>query len=248
MHKKLLSVCAALAGTLALSAPAQALTTTWDAASGLLPDQVDPAWTLVDNAPADPVLNAGVLTLATTGFAQNMYYSMNGAELDFSGSAPYWLEGTVQWVSGTQAGGWYRAPIFMAMGFGNGNIAVLEIQQDALFIRNGNNSVGDYSAAFDTDGALHAYRMEVAGQGAGSLVQVFQDGNLVLSAGSVYGNGNGPVVIFGEASGISSGQSRWSHVSHNVAAVAVVPEPGSGALLLSGLGSLGWLVRKRRRA
>ena len=39
---------------------------TWDGASGLLPDEIIPAWTLVDTAsPEDPILTGGILTIAT---------------------------------------------------------------------------------------------------------------------------------------------------------------------------------------
>lgn len=238
--------CIALVCGLGLGSPAHALVTLWEASSGLLPDQVDPAWSLTDSAPAaDPVLSAGVLTLATGAQSQNMFYSMNGSDLDFSATGGYWLEGTMKFVSGSQAAGWNRAPAVMLMRFDNQNMAVLEIRQDSIFIRNGDNSIGAINNSVDTDGAFHTYRMEITGKSVGSVVNVYQNGLLVLSDNSVYSAAGAGSVAFGESSILATGTSQWTSFSHNAAAIAV-PEPATGTTLLTGC--LALAVRRRRRA
>ena len=69
-----LAVAAAVAGT-AGPAAAQPAEAVWEAASGLTPDQVCPAWTLTDTAPgADPVLANDALTLSTAAPSEDMLY------------------------------------------------------------------------------------------------------------------------------------------------------------------------------
>jgi hypothetical protein len=238
-------ICITLACGLGLGAPANALVTLWEASSGLLPDQVDPAWNLNDNAPAtDPVLSAGVLTLSTAAQAQNMFYNMTGSDLDFSATSGYWLEGTMRFVSGSNLAGWNRTPAVMGMVFAGGNRATLQIRQDSIFILNGDNTVGAINNSVDTDDAFHTYRMEIAGKTAGSIVNVYQDGLLVLTDNSVYNNGASTgSVAFGESSVLATGISEWTYFSHNAAAVAA-PEPATVTTLLAGCVALA--ARRRR--
>jgi len=92
------------ASGLLLATAAQAEIATWYASSGLLPTQASPAWTLTDNAnPEDPVLLDGVLTIATSAQGETMLYEMEGAAAALPASGPYWMEATMQYVSGNAA-------------------------------------------------------------------------------------------------------------------------------------------------
>ncbi|MFN0184130.1 MAG: PEPxxWA-CTERM sorting domain-containing protein [Aquabacterium sp.] len=239
---------AASALALALVPSAQALVTTWDGASNLLPEQVDPKWALVDEGAGSPSFAGGILTIQTTSnHSARQFYTMRGADLDFSGGAPFWLEAEMKYVSGSQTSGWWRAAGHMSFRFDNGRIAVLEIRKDLIYIRNGDNSAGD-TAVVDTDDAFHTYRMEAVGSGVGSILNVYQDGVLVLSDNAVYNAGGLASVSFGEASTLATGTTQWRRVSHNMAAVEAipVPEPGTWALLAAGLGAVGFAARRRR--
>jgi PEP-CTERM motif len=240
---------------LGLPGLAQALETHWSGASGLLPEAVDPRWTLVDEGAGSPSFASGVLTLSTptSSFTARQFYTMrndgSATDLDFSGPAPYWLEAEMRYVSGSQTSGWWRAPGHMSFRFDSGNLAVLEIRKDLIYIRNGDNSRGA-QLTIDTDDAFHTYRLEAVGQGAHSTVNVYYDGTLVMSDDALYSAGGVASVSFGEGSTLAGGVTQWRRVAHNMAAVAVpatpVPEPSTAGLaLLGGLTLWGW--RRARR-
>jgi hypothetical protein len=232
---------------LLLGSAAQAEIATWYASSGLLPNQASPAWTLVDTAnPENPVLENGVLTIGTSAQTELLYYKMDGAAAALPDSGPFWMEATMQYVSGAWNTSWWRAPALMSIRFDNGRLAIAEFRRDSVYLRAGDNTLGAINNSVDTDGAFHTYRMEVLGTSSGSTVNLFQDGQLILSDNSVYNAGSSLGVAFGEGSQLAYGVSRWTYVSHNMAAVASpVPEPASGALLL--LGALGVAATMHRR-
>lgn len=238
------------AAGLLLATAAQAEIATWYASSGLLPTQASPAWTLTDTAnPENPVLLDGVLTIATSAQGETMLYEMEGAAAALPASGPYWMEATMQYVSGAWNTSWWRAPALMAIRFDNGRLAIAEFRRDSIFLRAGDNTLGAINNSVDTDGAFHTYRMEVQGTTSGSIVNLFQDGQLILSDNSVYNSGSSLGVSFGESSVLAYGVSRWTYVSHNMAAVASpVPEPASGALLMLGALGVAATVRRRRQA
>lgn len=241
-----LTPCAAALGTalLMLGAPASAIEATWSASTGLLPDQAGLGWALTDNAsPEAPVLDGGVLALQTSSSSELMYYNLTGAALDMSAGAPYWIEGRVKYVSGGQTSGWWRAPIVFGIRADNGVTATLEIRNDLIFIRKGDNTLAQ-QAVVDTNGDFHTYRLEVAGSSVGSLVQVYQDGQLVLSQAAAWDTSSSANVFWGEASTLAYGRSEWTYVSTNLAAV---PEPATAALGLAGLGVIALRARRRHR-
>src|SRR5262252_8430471 len=93
----LLSILAALAGP----AAAQPTTSVWEAASNVGPEDVCPAWKLVDTAPtARPVLSDGQLVLATAAPEQDMFYMQTTALLQPLPD-PIVVEATVRFMSGT---------------------------------------------------------------------------------------------------------------------------------------------------
>jgi len=221
---------------------AQALVTVWDGSSNLMPNQVDANWNLTDEGGGSPSLSAGVLTIQTSGgHSARQFYQMTAT--DFSGGAPFWMEAEMKYVSGSQTAGWWRAPGHMSIR-NNGKFAILEIREDLIYLRDGDNS-RSVQAVVDTNGDFHVYKLEVLGNASTSLVNVYQDGNLLLSDASLYTGAAGSSVTFGEASTLASGTTLWKRVSHNVAAVAVVPEPETYALMLAGLGLVGFVARRR---
>jgi hypothetical protein len=247
MHLNLrpLAVTALLA-TMAL--PSHAAVVTWNAASGSMPDVAVPQWDLVDTAsPENPSLAAGVLKLGGSTLAERMYYSMDGADADFSGQSSYWLEARLRVNTQSLTAGWWRAPVTMGIGFAGGGLAIFELRRDYVYLRDGDNGRGAFSNLLDTDDEFHTWRMEVLGSSAGSTVNVYRDGNLVLSDNSVFNYGSGNRVFWGDASQIASGRSEWTHVSTNLAAAPAsnpVSAPGSLVLAAAGLLALGAMRRR----
>ena len=234
----LASLCAAT------SFSAQALVTIWDGSSNLLPNQADSNWVLIDEGGGTPDLSGGVLTIQTSGgHSSRQFYQMTATY--FSGGAPFWMEAEMKFVSGSQTAGWWRSGGHMSIR-NNGKFAILEIRNDLIYLRDGDNS-RSVQAVVDTDEAFHVYKLEVMGNATNSLVNVYQDGILVLSDPSLYSSGTGGAVTFGEASTLATGTTLWKRVSHNVAAVAVVPEPETYSLLLAGLGLVAYAVRRNKR-
>ena len=226
-----------------LGTTASAVEATWTAASGLLPDQAGLGWALTDNAsPEAPVLSNDVLTLQTSTNSELLHYSLDGAALDMDTATPYWIEARVKYVSGGQTAGWWRAPIFLGIRAANGVLATLEIRSDLIFTRQGDNSLGQ-QAVVDTNGDFHTYRLELAGTAPGSMVNVYQDGLLVLSDNAAYDTTGSARVFWGDASTLAFGRSDWTYVSTNLAAV---PEPTPAALFAAGLGVLAMRARRRR--
>lgn len=89
------------------------------------------------------------------------------------------------------------------------------------------------------DPLLSSLHLNFADPVVGGLLLVFNSSN------NFYGNsinvlawngGSGPIVAIGNQRGVAGA---------NFAALAPVPEPGSWALLLAGLGFMGWVARRR---
>ncbi len=219
--------CAFAALLATTAAPsAQAALVTWQASSGLTPDAAVPQWQLVDDAsPENPSLSGGVLTIGGNQIAEQMYYSMSGTDTDFSGGATYWLEARLRVNTQSWIADWWRAPVTMAIGFDGGGLAVFELRRDSIYLRNGNNSLGVLNNTVDTDTDFHLYRMEVLGSTAGSTVNVYQDGVLVLTDNSVFNFGSGNRVFWGDSSIIAGGRSEWTYVATNLAGGVTAPNP-----------------------
>src|ERR1051325_5089091 len=75
-------------------------TSEWFAASGLYPNQLNPAWNLEDTAtPEDPVLASGKLTISTSPREELMGYFQSNDVLNTSG--PFFFEARVRFISGS---------------------------------------------------------------------------------------------------------------------------------------------------
>ena len=160
-------------------------TVRWEASSGLLPDQENPAWILTDTAsPEDPVLGPTALTLATDPDNELMTYRQIEPAISIPDNLV--IEARLRVLSSSHSSASKRAAdiIFtQSPEFGNG----LFIGVDEIFLLVA-NAMKDVSAFVDTDDAFHTYRLEVDGVGN---ISVFYDNVLTLSGSSWSGPANG---------------------------------------------------------
>ena len=206
---------AALPFFAALARPvaAQPTQSVWEAASGLLPTQVCPAWTLVDTAAgADPTLGTGGLSLAT-GAGEDMLFLQSG--FDPVAPDPFVIEARMRFVSGTSAAS-NRAPAAIVVTAASNAGVFLGIGADEIFLT-ASGDVRGQSATVDTDGAAHTYHIEVTSAGA---VTVLYDGVPTLT-GTTYTNasvfGAARRLIWGEGADEASGSHVWESFKHNAA-------------------------------
>jgi hypothetical protein len=207
----------------------RAAVVTWEASSGLYPDQISPPYTLFDTAAADPVLSGGVLTLtSSTGALDLLGYDHSGAILDVPPNLQ--IEAAVRFVSGSSATP-NRAPIGIQFVTAPGATNFLFIEADTIFTNNPGDVRGP-SAPLDTDDAFHTYRIEVVGTGVGSPFNVFYDnGALPVLTGALINSGVGaPFIDWGDLSDSTGGVSEWQRFQHNAA--AAIPEASSLAMLI----------------
>lgn len=235
------AVAAALSVALIAGSSAKASIVTWQASSGITPDNISPPWALVDTAdPETPVLAGGVLTLSTSHTSESMYYIQNGPSIDTSKA--FFIEAQLKYVSGlsTQS---YRAPIHIGFTVAQNVGTALFIGEDEIFLATSNTGVSSKIPVLTTDD-FHTIRIEYDGAGG---VEVFHDGDSKLT-GSTFNSAsfNGPQqrIYWGELSSHTYGTSEWTSFVHNASAV---PEPGSALAL--GFGLCGWFgYRSRRRS
>lgn len=210
---------------LALSAPAAAQgVESWSPATGLLPDQVVPAWTFDTGfgpcSAATAALAGGVLRLdhASACNADTATYSMIAGGP--SGGLPpvYWLEGRARVVSSSQVDpdrgvtGLALAPPSWCPWLLELDLGELRLSWVTLELLG--------VVALDTSSAPRTYRLEVDVPGYTS--RVFVDGALVLTAAAPTGLGCfTPGVfqqqaVFGNLAPQEGGVSEWGEVRHNL--------------------------------
>ena len=199
----------------AARAHAQPTESAWQAAAGLRPDQVCPAWTLVDTAPgADPVLGNGKLVLATAAPAQDMYY-VQTTELESPLPDPIVVEAEVQFTSGTSNLN-NRGPVAVAITTAPNTGALFFVSDGEIFVT-ATGDVRGQRVAVDTASAPHTYHIEVTAAGA---VSVRYDGTPMLT-GTTYTSapafGDVPRILWGEGSIVAFGTESWFAFRHNAA-------------------------------
>ena len=220
--------------------PASAVTITWGAGSGLLPDQLVPPWMLIDSSPGfDPVLAGGVLTLATGSDGENMGYSYQLPVVDTSG--PFFVEFDARFVSGTSSHV-ARAPMVVILVVGPSEGILFFMGLDVIFDNSANVTRGT-TVLVDTNDAFHTYRIEVDGAGG---YDVFYDGGLSLSGATYISasdfGGSPEQISWGELSILATGTSEWTRFVTS----AVVPLPAAVWLFGGALVGLFGITTRRK--
>lgn len=184
----------------------------WTSASGLLPTQVCPAWTLVDEAsPENPSLAAGgPLTLSTDVTAEDMFYRQSPPLITFPAGTTTTIEAGVRFVSGSNDLASRRA---IGIFFNTGSLAnTLYIGQDEAFLLTGVVTAGP-SASVQTDDAVHTYRIEIA---TDNTIAVFYDGVVApILTGSMFADSSPAQVAWGDGTGNAFGVSEWTFFRHD---------------------------------
>ena len=212
----------------------------WQASSGLFPDQISPPYTLTDTAIANPAFAGDNLRISTSLPASEvMYYGHQGSLLDTSGA--FYVEARVRLESGSSLST-IRAPITIAITTSPGVGNSLFIDHGAMFFAQISGTAGPSYLA-DTNDAFHTYLIEYDGV---QTLTLFYDGAQALTASTFSDatfNGLQPRINWGEGTILEYGTSDWEYFTHNALAV---PEPQTYALLLAGLGFLGFAARRKR--
>jgi hypothetical protein len=214
---------------------------TWQASSNLFPDEISPPYAFTDAAVADRAFVGGNLRISTSAPASElMFYGHSGSLLDTSGA--FYVEARVRLVSGSSLSA-VRAPITIAISTSPGVGNSLSIDHDAMFFAQSSGTAG-LSYLADTNDAFHTYRIEYDGI---QTLTLFYDNVPTLLTASTFNdatfNGLQPRIHWGEGTILEFGTSDWEYFTHNALAV---PEPQTYALLLAGLGFLGFAARRKR--
>lgn len=184
----------------------------WDAATGQLPQEICPAYALVETAGADdPALGADGLTLTTAAALENVFYVQPFDRV------PAELEVTarMQLVAGSGLAG-NRGPAVVAITSAPNSGTLFFIDEGEVFLTQSGDLKGP-SAFIDTTGGPHTYRLAITG----GLVVVSVDGVVVMN-GFTYGSddafGSEPGILWGEGFDEAFGTSQWESVEHDGAA------------------------------
>jgi hypothetical protein len=208
---------------LAGSASAQPMDSVWRADANQRPEDVCPAWKLVDTAPsAHPILVDGKLVLATDAPAQDMFYTQTTA-LKSPLPDPIVVEATVRFGSGTSNVP-NRGPIAIDVSTAANTGALFFVGNGEIFLT-ADGDVRGQSAAVDTTATAHTYHIEVTRAGA---VSVAYDGTPTLT-GATYTSaaafGGAPRILWGEGSKFATGRETWTAFQHNAAVCSPATTP-----------------------
>ena len=148
----------------------QTYNSNWNAASGLLPNQICPAWSLIHNVPSEnPVLLGDTLVLTTVDDGDAMYFEQDAPALSIP--AEWVIEFRMRRNSGSTSSN-ASQPIIVscvpAAAFGN----LLQIGTDEVFLMAALGFKGP-TALVDTDSGFHTYRIEIHNT---TTLSVFYDG------------------------------------------------------------------------
>ena len=194
-------------------------TVRWEGSSGEAPSSS--CWNASVDPSASVTFGSGAMTISTSSGGQNVYWYQSGSQIAFLPT--FVLEARVKYLSGSTAHV-SRAPVSIlvetAPFLGN----VLFVGADDVFILS-DDLVRGASAAVDTDGDFHTYRLSIAG----SSVSVEYDGAPLLSGSTFFNNASffagTERILFGEGSSFAYGSSVWEYVEHNSGADPCGPVP-----------------------
>lgn len=189
---------------------AQTYNSEWNAASGLLPNEVCPAWNLYDDASENPVLLGDTLVLSTSAAEDAMFLEQDAPALLIP--SDWVIEARVRRNSGSTSVITSQPVILSFVSVSDiGNL--LEIGTDEVFLLNSLTSRGPI-AFVDTDSGFHTYRIEIHNE---ATISVYWDDSLILT-GSTFPDflfADAPSIWWGDGSGSGSGSSSWLFVRHN---------------------------------
>lgn len=200
---------------LALGAPAaSALTSTWDAASGILPSQMTCPWTLV-NSGVGPSLAGGILSITTSAISQNTYYQQTQAQLAMPADSLV-ITWKTKFVSGTTTNS-TRSSDAVQVEVTPFRGTVVFVGNGEIFFNSGPTTRGGTSSVLTSD-AIHTYRLVIIG----TALRIYQDGALRLTGSTFIDSVNGsfagfPRILWGEASSLAFGSEQWTFFQHNAA-------------------------------
>lgn len=186
---------------------------TWNATSGLLPNQLSPGMAFENTSiPETPSLANEVLTISNDQSNELLYYYL---DLPTEQAPPQLKITSTMKVVAAPGGSARRASAIYFSGSPNvGNS--LYIGTNEIFLLAADLSRGP-EAIVDTTSSFHVYQIELSGTEAGSSVSVFQDGILKLT-GTLFTNpttfGSEPRIGFGDVTNLAAGTSEWKTFSY----------------------------------
>ncbi|MDZ4804869.1 MAG: FlgD immunoglobulin-like domain containing protein [Candidatus Eisenbacteria bacterium] len=185
-------------------------TSVWNASTNEFPNQNCP-WSLGDTAtPEQPVLSGGVLTIATSDNAEQLYYEQTGF-LDIPDTLK--VLARLKVVSESHQAGNTRRGVTVAFTVAPDKANFLAFGRDEISLLSGFSLQGP-TASVDTDDQFHDYLIEVQNE---TTVLVYQDDILVLTGAIISSPNfdNVPGFYWGDGTGNARGVSEWQTFRHN---------------------------------
>ena len=240
-----------LALTLLAATPAARAVVLYDAAAGTLPSAQ--GWFTSSTAGAvagSQSVAGGVLTIDSTGAGVVAFGNARFSPVALDATSGYAVDFLLKLLSESHASANRAGFSLLLVGSNPAQSVELSFWDDRVWVpsfdaADPDRFVQGAGAAFDTTAAMTDYRLVVQGGGyslsAGG--QALFSGTLqnYAAGGSPYNMAN--VVFFGDNSSRGSAAVALGAVS-----VSAVPEPGTWALMLAGLGAVAGAGRFRRRA
>ncbi len=196
-----------------LALPAIAAEVTWSAATGLLPENACPAWTLGTNV-ANPSLTAGGLEFSTGACGSNMFYLQSGADIVIPDTMV--VEARLVIDAGSECVGpcghqRQAAAICITTA---PQVGVLAYVGPGEVLLTGANCASAFVANVANAGA-HTYKVVIVN--GTSVTMYFDDAPVLTSTTyiSAPDHASEPRVLWGEGSSFAYGTSHWLWVRHN---------------------------------
>lgn len=231
MHRRLLVLSVMLAA--ASAAPVFAAEALWTAATGLLPENACPPWTLAGNIGAHPLTAAG-LELGTTACGDNVFFMQGGDAIAIPDSLV--VEGRLVLDAGSECVGpcghqRQAAAICVTTA---PNVGVLAYVGPGEVLLTTANCNGALAASVSTTGA-HDYKLVIL---HGVAATLYYDGSPVLTSATYSSppdHGPEPRVLWGEGSSFAYGTSHWLSFRHNAHATGCATSGIGDEAVLTGV-------------
>jgi hypothetical protein len=209
--KRLLLILACLACFVSAAHTQSAYNSKWDASSHLTPDQVCPAWMLLNTESLPtPTLTGDTMVIETPGpdTLPYLFYQQNPTNFP----DPFVVEFRMKLESGSSNHD-FRAPAGVQFFIAPDTGSTLWIDNDKIFLLS-DVSVRGATSNVDTHLGFHTYKIEVHGR---KTVKVYYDGVLTLTDTSFKWPNAGQGIFWGDVATEAFGRSEWTSFSHNAA-------------------------------